>query len=207
MTNLITNIYTACQNLAQHISEQGYHVEGSSVFSIEDIELKMDQNSLTGSFSDSANNTIHITICLNTGFRESNIDEIIESVYESKSNDDVLIIVVKDNINENFQETVNKKLMYEWEKERRLVIVQTLQRLQVNILKHEIVPRHSILDAKKVEELKARYNISADEQFPEISRFDPVAKAIFIKPGQVCQIDRPSKTSILSPYFRRCLNT
>ena len=49
-----------------------------------------------------------------------------------------------------------------------------------------------------------RYNITDKVQFPNISRFDPVARAIGLRPGQVCGITRPSKTSIESNYYRIC---
>ena len=43
-----------------------------------------------------------------------------------------------------------------------------------------------------------------DTEFPELSRFDPVAQAIGIRPGQVCKITRSSKTAIEAPYYRIC---
>ena len=49
-----------------------------------------------------------------------------------------------------------------------------------------------------------KYNIVDDSQFPEISRFDPVALAIGIRPNQVCEIERPSPTSIRTYYYRLC---
>ena len=47
-------------------------------------------------------------------------------------------------------------------------------------------------------------DIINNEQFPDISRFDPVAQVIGIRPGQVCEILRPSKTAITAPYYRIC---
>ena len=57
----------------------------------------------------------------------------------------------------------------------------------------------------EVLEVKARYNIMHDGQFPDVSRFDPVAQAIGIRPGHVCEIIRQSKTAISSPYYRICV--
>ena len=50
-----------------------------------------------------------------------------------------------------------------------------------------------------------KYNITEKSQFPDISRFDPVDRAIGIRPGKVCNIIRPSKTSITTNYYRICL--
>ena len=44
-----------------------------------------------------------------------------------------------------------------------------------------------------------------DNQLPEISRFDPVAQAIGMRPGNICEIIRPSKTAIYAPYYRICV--
>ena len=50
-----------------------------------------------------------------------------------------------------------------------------------------------------------KYNITDKVQFPDISRFDPVARAIGLRPGQLCHIIRPSKTSIKANYYRICI--
>ena len=50
-----------------------------------------------------------------------------------------------------------------------------------------------------------RYNITDKVQFPDISRFDPVAQVIGLRPGQVCEITRASKTAIESKYYRVCI--
>ena len=51
---------------------------------------------------------------------------------------------------------------------------------------------------------KEKYNITDNSQFPELSRFDPVAQAIGIRPGQLCKIERPSKTAIMADFYRIC---
>ena len=53
--------------------------------------------------------------------------------------------------------------------------------------------------------IKNKYNIMDDTQFPDISRFDPVAQVIGIRPGQVCEIIRPSKSAIKGYYYRICV--
>ena len=40
---------------------------------------------------------------------------------------------------------------------------------------------------------------------PEISRFDPVALALLMRPKQICKIIRSSKTSITSDFYRICI--
>ena len=49
-----------------------------------------------------------------------------------------------------------------------------------------------------------KYNIRERKQFPEISRFDPVAMALGMRPNLVCEIIRPTKSTIESKYYRLC---
>ena len=57
----------------------------------------------------------------------------------------------------------------------------------------------------EIDAVKKKYNVTNNNLFPEISRFDPVAQVIFIRPGEICEITRPSKTAIESFYYRVCV--
>ena len=85
------------------------------------------------------------------------------------------------------------------------IIIQNMKRLQFNILEHTLVPKHRVMLDDEVIIVKTKYNINNNTQFPDISRFDPVAQAICIRPGEICEIIRPSKTAIQAPYYRICV--
>jgi DNA-directed RNA polymerase subunit H (RpoH/RPB5) len=68
-----------------------------------------------------------------------------------------------------------------------------------------LVPQHTLLSSEEVLKVMERYNITNKVQFPDISRFDPVARAIGLRPGDVCHIIRPSKTAIEANYYRVCV--
>ena len=76
--------------------------------------------------------------------------------------------------------------------------------LQFNILNHDLVPPHRVLSEEEKNIIKKKYNITNDKQVPDISRFSPVSLAIGIRPGEMCEIIRPSKTAISSPFYRIC---
>ena len=60
----------------------------------------------------------------------------------------------------------------------------------------------------KKKEIFEKYTINNPKsELPTISRFDPVAMSIFIKPDQVCEITRNSINGIDSKYYRLCVNT
>ena len=147
---------------------------------------------------------IYIRYYLAKTLRPPNLQEMIDDLFnieEVLSKYDTLFIVVKDEVNE----TLINTLKHIWEQDKIFIVIQNLKRLQFNILKHAIVPPHRVLSIAEVIVVKRRYNIMDDTQFPDISRFDPVAQAIGIRPGQVCEIIRSSKTAISAPYYRICM--
>jgi DNA-directed RNA polymerase subunit H (RpoH/RPB5) len=80
-------------------------------------------------------------------------------------------------------------------------------------MKHVLVPQHNIVSDLKLEgesetmvdKIIAKYNLKSKSQLPEISRFDPIALLICLRPGQICEITRKSPTSITSLYYRICV--
>ena len=115
---------------------------------------------------------------------------------------DRLIIVVNDDPND----TLINHLKNMWEKNHLLVNIISIKRLQFNILKHSMVPKHKILLDEEKEKLMKDYNIQNLKQIPEISRFDPVSQVIGIRPDEICEILRPSKNVIQTKYYRTCVN-
>jgi DNA-directed RNA polymerase subunit H (RpoH/RPB5) len=135
---------------------------------------------------------------------ETIINNYIQDLYLSEeivlSKNDDLIIIIKNEPNESMM-NVLKNI---WDKDNIYVNIFNIKRLQYNILNHELVPKHTILTDEEVIEMKKRYNITNDSQLPDISRFDPVGQAICIRPGQICKIERPSRSSITSFFYRIC---
>jgi DNA-directed RNA polymerase subunit H (RpoH/RPB5) len=91
-----------------------------------------------------------------------------------------------------------------WHQDGIFIIIINIQRLQFNILEHSLVPKHTVLNESDAEKIKIKYNITSDDMIPGISRFSPVAQVLGIRPGQLCEIVRPSKTSITSNFYRIC---
>jgi hypothetical protein len=147
----------------------------------------------------------------------SHINDLIEDLYvlgvggdiggtglSANANDtvltekDTLIIITKQEIKTMNQ--VSNQLFLQG----RFIVLLSLDRLQFNILNHQYVPNHTILSENEVDEMMKKYNVIEKSQLPDISRYDPVALAIGMRPGEVCRIDRPSKSAISSLYYRVC---
>ena len=72
---------------------------------------------------------------------------------------------------------------------------------EINILKHNLVPEHTIISDEGRKELLTKLNI-IPEQLPKIRWNDPVVKAIEAKPGDILKIIRKSETAGVTTYYR-----
>ena len=73
--------------------------------------------------------------------------------------------------------------------------------LNKELLEHELVPMHEILEQKQVVELLKKYNATVN-QLPKIRADDPIALAIKARKGNVLKITRKSPTAGESIYYR-----
>ena len=74
-----------------------------------------------------------------------------------------------------------------------------------NILNHDLVPKVEILSDQDIETMKSKYQVKNLAQLPEISRYDPQALAICLRPGKVCRFYRKSPTALETEYYRHCI--
>lgn len=65
---------------------------------------------------------------------------------------------------------------------------------RVNILEHELVPRHEVLPPEEARKLIKKYGVKP-EMLPWIRSNDPVVKIIGAKPGDIVKIIRRSRTA------------
>lgn len=208
-SSLISSIFKSRQILLEIMKSQGYNVSDNVDFNINEINAMHNNKQLDMILEkdDEINkrkNKIYIRYYLAKILRPQNIQEMIDDLFNTEeilTKSDTLYIVVKDEPNE----TIIKMLKQVWEQDEIFIIVQCIKRLQFNILNHVSVPPHRKLSLTETIAIRQRYNIMDDTQVPELSRFDPVAVAIGIRPGELCEIIRPSKTSITSLYYRICV--
>ncbi len=71
----------------------------------------------------------------------------------------------------------------------------------INILEHELVPKHEVLSKDEKEEVLKRYNTTEDK-LPKILSTDPVVKKIGAKPGDLIKITRKSEVAGEVVYYR-----
>jgi len=73
--------------------------------------------------------------------------------------------------------------------------------MEFDIHTHTLVPKHTKLNEKEVEELLKKYNISK-RQLPRISKKDPAIKDMKLKAGEIVKIKRKSPTSNEAFFYR-----
>ena len=205
---LISDIYKSRKIILQLMEKQGYNVKDYSNFSINEVN-SMGQNNqldmlLETNDSVAKKKKMYIRYYLAKAIRPSNLQEMIDDLFvlsETLKKDDTLFIIIKDDPND----TLVNELKHIWEKDGIFIVIESIKRLQFNILEHVLVPEHRVLMDNEVDEVMKKYNITDKNQFPDISRFDPVARVIGLRPDQVCHIIRPSKTAIEANYYRICV--
>ena len=207
----ISTIYTSRKTILDLMKKQGYNVDDYTNFSINEVNSMKQNNQLdmllekiTEDTVTRRKNKIYIRYYLSKKISPANVNEMIDDLFtsgETLTKDDTLFIIIKDDINE----TMTNELKYIWEKDQTFVVIESIKRLQFNILNHSFVPEHRVIQDDEVKSVMQKYNITNISQFPDISRFDPVARVIGLRPGQVCHIIRPSKIAVTTDYYRICI--
>jgi len=208
---LISTVYNSRKTVLELMGKQGYNINDYANFSINEVNSMKQNNQLDMLLEKNEEdpvtkrkNKIYIRYYLGKMIRPANLQEMIDDLFnleETLTKNDTLFIIIKDEINE----TLTNELKHIWESEGIFIVIESIKRLQFNILNHTLVPDHRVMNDIEVTEIMKRYNITSKIQIPDISRFDPVARVIGLRPGQVCHIIRPSKTAIESDYYRVCV--
>jgi DNA-directed RNA polymerase subunit H (RpoH/RPB5) len=208
---LISQIYKSRNTILELMGKQGYNVDDYAKFSVSEVnsmkqnnQLDMLLEKLTEDVDSGIKNKIYIRYYLGKAIRPANLQEMIDDLFlltETLTRKDTLFIIIKDEPNE----TLINELKHIWEKDGIFIVIENIKRLQFNILNNILVPPHTVLAESDVKLIMEKYNITDKSLFPDISRFDPVARVIGLRPGQVCHIVRPSKTAIEANYYRVCI--
>jgi DNA-directed RNA polymerase subunit H (RpoH/RPB5) len=205
-SNRILSIYKSRKTILEQLYNQDYNVNEYNEFSINEIDAMLTNEQLDMLITQNTNNKkVYIKYYFTSKqIKPQNLDDIIEDLFTIENvltKNDTLIVIIDDEPND----TIISKLKYLYDHDGIFVVIHNIKRLQFNILEHSLVPNCEILDEAEIKVLKEKFNINNLKQLPEISRFDPQALAMCLRPGQICKFHRYSATALKYNYYRICI--
>jgi DNA-directed RNA polymerase subunit H len=203
----ISKIFTSRKIILDLAKERGFDTSDYDDFTINEV-LVLHNNKqldmlLEKPIDQEKTKKIYLKYHLGPKLRVPHVCDYIEDLFvieEILTPEDDLIIICKDEPNDALKNALNM----EYNKNGYFTNIYNLHNYLYNILDNNLVPKHEVINNFKREEVEKEYNIINDSQWPEISRYDPVALAIGLRPGHVVEITRNSPTALETKYYRLC---
>ena len=205
--SLVRKVFTARAILLKQLAALGYTTRMWNEETPAEIDMRIQNKELnfvlepSGTMNEGAT---HIRFHIEKALRHIHINALADEFAEMAGYDrskDTIVLISKDLPNDS----VKSALETVYATKGIYIIVRALQELQFNILEHNLVPKQTKLTTPQTQDLKKQHRIQdVRKQLPGISRFDPAARAIQLRPGQVVKILRPSVNSGYTNYYRVC---
>uniref|UniRef100_A0AB39JET6 DNA-Directed RNA polymerase II, Subunit Rpb5 n=1 Tax=Florenciella sp. virus SA2 TaxID=3240092 RepID=A0AB39JET6_9VIRU len=214
-STIINDIYNSRKQIIYYLDKLGYNTESYENFTISEINAMKqatEQNNMIDdsllnfevSKRDNESHNCKVVYYLKQNIKKNVLLDLVFDYYEydeEKKKNNAIIIIILGNVNDTSISTIQDL----WNKYNEYCALFDIATLQYNILEHKYVPKHEKLDEKDKIKMFQKYNVTNNTQLPEISMFDPVAKAILLKPDEICKITRIDKTSFENDYYRICV--
>jgi len=207
--NPLVQIHRSRMNALDVLSSvYGYDISGQTGFSIAEVDI-MKSNDQLDMHLQSSNPDVPQTYIhyfgpekkvLSTKELQNLVDMYFVHLGYLKKTDCLYIIY-----NGEPNDSLYKAMEYFWNHDGYFIVVMNIKRLQFNILEHQLTPKMVILTPPEVANLMIELNIQSLQQLPEISRYDPLALAVCLRPRQVCKFFRNSPTAVEAVYYRACI--
>lgn len=203
MSSLISSVYNSRRTILAMLENRGFLTNDYAEFSSAEVAAMVSTNQLDMLVTNGSTK-VYVSHMFAKELKPATLQDIIADLFENSSTldkGDTLLIVTKSDPNESMVSA----LVHLWESDGIHVVVTTLKRTQFLVLSHQLVPKHRLMTQEEKSLVAKKFNILNDSQWPQISRFDPVAVALLLRPGSTCEITRSSKTAITAPYYRICV--
>jgi DNA-directed RNA polymerase subunit H (RpoH/RPB5) len=205
----IIKIYKSRKTLLEQLDSHGYKIGDYENFTMNEIDSMLSNSQLDMLLSNDKGNKVYVKYYFalkqsTKQIKKEVLDNVIEDLFiieEVLTKNDTLIVVIDDEPNDS----ILTRMKYLYDHDKIFVIIHNIHRLQFNILKHTLVPNMKPLNDVEENEFLEKYQVRDKYQLPEISRFDPQALAVCLRPGTICHIQRSSITALLTDYYRICV--
>ena len=204
-SSLISKIYQSRRIILEILQKtRGFDTSDYAGSSMNEINTMYENKQLDMIFEHpETKQRLYIKYHLAKNIKENHLYDLIDDLYDLEQildDTDDLILISKHKISQSLKSILKQIYI----KDQKFINIYNVDDYLFNILEHKLVPIHTVLTEKEKDEIIKKYYITDLSQFPEISRFDPVAQAIGLRPGQLCKIVRPSPTAIETNYYRLC---
>jgi DNA-directed RNA polymerase subunit H (RpoH/RPB5) len=206
-TNRILTLHKSRTTILELLGDEGYEVTDYQGFNYNEVEamFKNDQLDMLVIRTKPTSNKVYVKYHFKPTLRSADIQQLIEDLFETSATltqKDTLIIITDDDPND----MMVRDITYKFDKEGIFIIIYSVKRLQFNVKKHSLSPSAiHIMNDEEIDELKKKFHIHNLQQLPEISRFDPLAMSMLMRPGQIAHIVRDSLTAGTADYWRICI--
>jgi DNA-directed RNA polymerase subunit H (RpoH/RPB5) len=204
-------LYKSRKNLLTYLKRQNFDTDAHETFTMNEIQAMFESQTDDGMSSldfevvnkSNSNKKVSVFYYMKpSSIKQNTLEEMVMNFYEENNKEDTTFILLMQG---SLNETVQKSIINLWKKFKEYVIVFEIRSLQFSVFDHNYVPDHTKMTMQEKEDLYKAKNISSDEQMPEISVFDPVAKALLMKPGELCRIKRFDKIAFETVFYRLCV--
>lgn len=203
-STIVSSLYKSRNTILTQLKARGYDTSNYENYNIGEVHIIYNSKQMDMLVSNEDGHKVYIKYHISKKLTPNHVHNTINDLFDIENilnkKTDQIIFVIKDEPTETLIELVN----HIYHSEGVFITIFNIKRLQFNILEHSLVPKHTILTPPEEEKMMEFYNIQNKTQIPTISRFDPVAMVIGLKPGQICKIVRPSKTAIEGIFYRVC---
>jgi len=203
-STIVSDIYHSRIHILELLKNRGFDVSDYEGASINEINIFNENQQLDLLLTNpETKKKVYVKYYIEKKIRPINVYDFVEELYNTENilnQEDDLIIVSKDKPNDSLV----KLLTNLYKTEKNYVNIYCMKNYLFNILKHTLVPPHKVLSQDEMLNIIKKFNITNVKQFPEISRFDPVAIALGLRPGELCEINRSTSTAINNYYYRLC---
>ena len=201
---LVSKIYKSRNIILDLLKQRGFNTNDYEGFSINEVHIMNTNKQLDLLLTNpTTKKKVYVNYRQSKKISPGIIHEMVDDLFnveEILDKNDELIIITKDKAND----TTIKLLRHLYDTEGIFINVYNIDNFLFNILEHTLVHPHRVLNKMEKQEVFKKYNITNGLEIPEISRFDPVSLAIGLRPNELCEIIRPSTSSITSMYYRIC---
>lgn len=211
-SSTVPKIFKSRKILLEILKERGFNTEDYNNFGINEIQIMINKNQLDMLLEKSSldetkeqSKKIYVKYHINGKLRDTHINEYIDDLFnidDVLTKNDELLILIKD---QKINKTLEEFMRFVYIKYKIYVNIVNINKYMFNILNHVMVPKHRVMSLTEKKEIFNQWSITNENELPEISRFDPVATIIGLRPGELCEIIRSSKTAITSKYYRLCI--